>query len=216
MKRPSQSKAKPVKGDVIALVLGSVFLIVILIIALLIPSPTDFQLLVFRVALALGAALVGSAVPGIIVVIIRVKVPGSVRAGGAIALFVFVYLVNPPALLRPKRPAEPVRVSVSSTEARSECDATATIQGTVRPSSYPGSVYPMVQSEVTSAWYVQGPCSVSSGGLRCTIELGDPGTPCGTPYEVVLIASQRGLVPGRISAFPSGLDARSDSVKVRK
>lgn len=77
-----------------AFVFGVGFFVVLLAIAIYIPEPSEFQIFVFRVILAAAAAGVGAIVPGLIVVTIS----AYVRAGGAIALFVIVYFVNPPAL----------------------------------------------------------------------------------------------------------------------
>jgi hypothetical protein len=74
---------------------GLFFIGLMLTIAILIPNPTPTQWLVFRVVLALASAGVGAVIPGLIVV----EVSTVVRAGGAIALFVLVYLLNPPQLV---------------------------------------------------------------------------------------------------------------------
>ena len=68
-----------------------------LIVAIAIPQPTATQWFVFRVVLALAAAGIGAVIPGLIVV----NVSKTVRAGGAIALFVLVYTLNPPQLVAP-------------------------------------------------------------------------------------------------------------------
>jgi hypothetical protein len=86
------------RRDKIALAVGgAVFVIGLIVIALLIPQPSDFQLFVFRLVLALAAACVGAAIPGSLEVNGTVK-QITLRAGGAIALFVIIYLMNPPAL----------------------------------------------------------------------------------------------------------------------
>ena len=74
---------------------GVVFVALMLIIAIAIPNPTTTQWFVFRVVLALAAAGIGAVIPGLIIV----NVSKVVRAGGAIALFVLVYLLNPPQLV---------------------------------------------------------------------------------------------------------------------
>lgn len=78
-----------------AFVTGVVFLITLLIVAIFIPNPSDFQFFVFRVVLALAAGAFGAVIPGFI----RANVRNWVRAGGAVALFVIVYFANPPALI---------------------------------------------------------------------------------------------------------------------
>ena len=76
---------------------GMLFVALMLIIAIAIPNPTPTQWFVFRVVLSLAAAGIGAVIPGLIVV----NVSKVVRAGGAIALFVLVYLLNPPQLVVP-------------------------------------------------------------------------------------------------------------------
>jgi hypothetical protein len=75
------------------------FLLMILGIAIFIPTPTEHQQLVFRVLLALGAGGFGALIPGVIG--FR---HGAFRAGGALALFVIVYLVDPSALVASSAP----------------------------------------------------------------------------------------------------------------
>ena len=65
------------------------------IIAIFVPNPTSFQMFIFRILAALGAAGVGASLPGFI----GFK-SASVTAGGAVALLVLIYLVNPPRLAR--------------------------------------------------------------------------------------------------------------------
>ena len=80
--------------SLLAFTFGVVFVIVLLVFAVAIPNPTEFTIFIFRVVLALAAAGIGAVLPGLI----DVKLP-IVRAGGALALAVMVYLVNPPALI---------------------------------------------------------------------------------------------------------------------
>ncbi|WP_342148507.1 hypothetical protein [Methylorubrum sp. SB2] len=79
----------------LAFVFGCVFVLLMLVLALVVPNPTEFTLFVFRVVLALAAAGIGAVLPGLF----EVKLP-LVRAGGALALAAVVYFVNPPTLLR--------------------------------------------------------------------------------------------------------------------
>ena len=78
---------------------GLLFVILLLIFVLAVPDPTQTQWFVFRVVLALAAAGIGAVIPGLLVV----HVSTFIRAGGAIALFVIVYNLNPPQLIAPKR-----------------------------------------------------------------------------------------------------------------
>jgi len=72
---------------------GAIFLVVLLIVALLFPNPSESSLLVFRVILALSAACVGAVLPGVL----HFNRP-FLRAGGAAAFFVVVFFFNPAAL----------------------------------------------------------------------------------------------------------------------
>ena len=75
-------------------VFGIAFLAALLIVTLLIPEPTPTQYATFKTILALAAAGVGGILAG------SIHVEGSIqkwtiRAGGAIALFVLVYFFAP-------------------------------------------------------------------------------------------------------------------------
>lgn len=73
---------------------GVVFITVMLVLSVAVPYPTDFQLLTFRVTLALAAGGVAAMIPGFM----SVEISNYIRAGGALAAFVVVYFINPPAL----------------------------------------------------------------------------------------------------------------------
>lgn len=98
---PSEAETKPADPPnapwekVAAFAFGIVFVVVMLAIALFVPEPKPFQEMLFRTVLALAAAGVGAVVPGMISV--EWKNP-KLRAAGAFALFVIVYLLNPPKL----------------------------------------------------------------------------------------------------------------------
>ncbi|MGH7381599.1 MAG: hypothetical protein ACREKR_05135 [Candidatus Methylomirabilales bacterium] len=78
-----------------AYVFGFIFVAVILVVALFIPRPTEFQFFVFRIVLALAAAGVAATIPGFI----NVDISTWVRAGGAIAVFVVIYFFSPAQLI---------------------------------------------------------------------------------------------------------------------
>jgi hypothetical protein len=78
----------------LAFIFGVVFVVVLLILALFIPNPSDFQYTVFRIVLALAAAGVAAMIPGFL----QVTVSTWIRAGGALAIFVIVYFYAPAAL----------------------------------------------------------------------------------------------------------------------
>lgn len=87
--------------EIVLLSLGILLIGVGLVLALIRPNPTPFQLWAFRVVMSLGAACLGSILPGF------VELDGKlgelvIRAGGAIALFLLLYLVNPPKSIHAK------------------------------------------------------------------------------------------------------------------
>ena len=80
----------------VAVVSGLAFLVTLLVVAFVCPSPTDFQYTVFRILLALAAAAFAAVIPGIL----EVTFPDYLRAGGALAVFVIVFFYSPAALVR--------------------------------------------------------------------------------------------------------------------
>ena len=70
---------------------------VITIIALKFPDLTSSQVFFFRIIIALAAAGIGAIIPGFLQIQIKV-LDSAVRAGGALALFVLIFLYNPPEL----------------------------------------------------------------------------------------------------------------------
>lgn len=78
---------------------GLAFVIVILIIAIRFPIPTPFQFFVFRVVLALSGAGLGGILSGFLSIVIGNQAKPWLRAGGALAVFVLIYLVNPAKLI---------------------------------------------------------------------------------------------------------------------
>lgn len=80
-----------------AAVLGVVFLITIIIMAVKFPTPSKFQYIVFRIVLAIACAGVAAIIPGFLD--LHSKMPGvAIRAGGAIAIFIIVYFYSPAKL----------------------------------------------------------------------------------------------------------------------
>ncbi len=78
--------------------LGVFFLLLIIVLVVWIREPTSQQMWVFRVTMSLAAAAIGAIIPGFL------HIEGTLtkfafRTGGAIALFLLVYMVNPPALV---------------------------------------------------------------------------------------------------------------------
>jgi hypothetical protein len=78
---------------------GITFVIVMLIIAIRFPNPSPFQYVVFRVVLSLAASGVGGVLSGFLTVVFGDASKPWLRAGGALAVFVVVFLVNPAALV---------------------------------------------------------------------------------------------------------------------
>jgi hypothetical protein len=78
-----------------AYLFGVAFIIVLMVVALLVPNPTNFQYTVFRIVLALAAAGVAAMIPGFL----QLTVANWIRAGGALAIFVIVFFYSPAALV---------------------------------------------------------------------------------------------------------------------
>jgi len=83
-----------------AYLFGVAFVVVMLVIAVLFPRPTVFQVFVFRVVLALAAAGVAAMIPGFL----NVELGNAIRAGGAIAVFIVIYFLNPASLVADTEP----------------------------------------------------------------------------------------------------------------
>lgn len=86
---------------VTGVILGCVLLAVSLIIAIFIPNPSPWQTFVFRGTLAIGLASIAPIIPGFINFTSRIQGRGAyfkIVAGGSIAIFVIIWLLNPPAI----------------------------------------------------------------------------------------------------------------------
>jgi hypothetical protein len=92
---------------------GTLFVAIMLVLAVWIREPTPTQWFVFRVVLSLAAAGIGAIIPGLI----QVDIHPYIRAGGAIALFVIVYWFNPPKLVAGGEPAAVRRSGANATRA---------------------------------------------------------------------------------------------------
>lgn len=77
------------------------FLIIVL--ALMVAHPTPTQFLMFRWFAAIACAGMGASIPGFLSVELKSKIGKtgmvSIRAVGAMGIFVLIYLLNPPALV---------------------------------------------------------------------------------------------------------------------
>jgi len=80
------------------LVFGVLFASIILLAAIFIPNPTSTQFFIFRGVFAVSLAAIAAIIPGLLTVESRFQ-KFSVRATGAIAVFVIVWMLNPPALI---------------------------------------------------------------------------------------------------------------------
>lgn len=83
---------------IVGLVVGIAFALLVLGLVIFIPSPTPTQFFVFRGSFAIALAAIAAIIPGLLNVESRLQ-KFSVRASGAIAVFVLVWLLNPPALI---------------------------------------------------------------------------------------------------------------------
>jgi hypothetical protein len=78
---------------------GVVFIVAILVLAIQFPNPTPFQYLVFRVVLSLAAAGIGGVLSGFLTVVFSHAKKPWLQAGGALAVFIVVYMLNPAKLV---------------------------------------------------------------------------------------------------------------------
>lgn len=79
--------------------IGVISVIAVLWLAVAIPNPTAWQGFVFRGCFALSLAAIAVIVPGFLNVNAQIRGAGSyfkIVAGGAIAIFIIIWLVNPP------------------------------------------------------------------------------------------------------------------------
>jgi hypothetical protein len=86
------------------LIFGVIALAGITIISLFVPNPSEWQMFIFRGVFAISLAAIAAIIPGFINVKSKFKTKNhyhSVVAGGAIAIFIIVWEVNPPALIHP-------------------------------------------------------------------------------------------------------------------
>ncbi|WP_049855375.1 hypothetical protein [Dickeya fangzhongdai] len=75
--------------------IGIFFMLISFSAALILKEPTQSQFFAIRGMFSLGGAGVGSCIPGWL----NVNVKGYVKAGGALAIFVILWLLNPPAFV---------------------------------------------------------------------------------------------------------------------
>lgn len=85
--------------QVLSAITGITFLVVLLCIALFVPSPTDFQVFIFRTVLGLAAGAFATIISGFINIDVRWQ-KLTLRAGAGLAVFVLIYMANPPRLIK--------------------------------------------------------------------------------------------------------------------
>ncbi len=79
--------------SIAALAFGCVFATALLVIAIFIPKPTNEQMFIFRVVLALAAGGVGAVIPGFFTIQGEV-LKFTLQAGGALAVFGIIFLIT--------------------------------------------------------------------------------------------------------------------------
>lgn len=100
MKKAAQTK--------LAFIFGTVFIVVLLIIALFVPCPTRSQMAIFKTVLSLASAGIAAIIPGFF----EFKYQKVVSAGGAMGVLALVYLFNPATLITGDDCSSPFSVSV--------------------------------------------------------------------------------------------------------
>lgn len=81
--------------QLLAFFFGLCFVGILLILAIGFPQPSAFQYMVFRIILALAAAGIAGVIPGLIQLKMRSNAILLINAGGALAVFVLIYLFAP-------------------------------------------------------------------------------------------------------------------------
>jgi hypothetical protein len=89
---------------------GVVLLSSIMLVAVLVPHPTPFQYVAFRTTLSLAATCVAASIPWLMSGSGDVQRAGSI--GGALAIFVIVYFLDPIGRLSPQTSGPPVATGV--------------------------------------------------------------------------------------------------------
>lgn len=103
---PRNTSITPTWQLITGLIIGVIFLFLSGIAAIFIPSPTEWQLFVFRGVFAISLSAIITIIHGFIEIESRSK-SVTIFAGGAVAIFVLIWLVNPPGLIPPPPPPPP-------------------------------------------------------------------------------------------------------------
>ena len=104
---PESAAKLPAWALIVSVASALVFLLLLFVTAIFISDPKPFQIFIFRVLLGLAAAAFGATIPGFLRLDLPLLGRGMISVTGALALFVLVYRVNPPALVTSDRPATP-------------------------------------------------------------------------------------------------------------
>jgi hypothetical protein len=178
-------------------VFGVVFVVILLVIAVSIPNPTEFQFFVFRVVLALVAAAIAALVPGFLNIQSQVY-RSRLRAGGAVAVFVIVYLINPPKIINAV-PSRVITEDKSETFKRALRQSSGTI--TIIPAGTSADVLPL-------ATQLCGLAKTAGWTTNCIGILGEsPFIGFGHPYDVHgLKCYSRSWADASGKAFESAMD----------
>ncbi|EBQ0177350.1 hypothetical protein AXN64_21110 [Salmonella enterica subsp. enterica] len=83
---------------VVGLIIGVFFSLMVLVLAMVIPNPTPTQFFIFRGVFSVALSAVSAIIPGFLNVESRFQ-QFSIRATGAIAIFIIVWFLNPPELV---------------------------------------------------------------------------------------------------------------------
>lgn len=97
-KEANDLKETPKWQLITGLVIGIMFALIILFLVVFIPNPTPSQFFVFRGMFAISLAAVAAIIPGLLNVESRFN-RFSVKATGAIGVFILIWMLNPPALI---------------------------------------------------------------------------------------------------------------------
>lgn len=114
---------QPVWERVAMFVSGIVLIGALLWIALVNPSPTNFQYTIFRVVLALGGGAFAALIPGTI----NFKYRDFVRAGGALAVLAIIYFCT----TAPPTVANPDFTTHGATQIDGDCNVVGTAAGSI-------------------------------------------------------------------------------------
>ena len=85
----------PLWATVAVFVLGAIGFVFLASFVTSIPCPTKIQIFFFQIVASLSAAGLAWAIPGFLRVVMHIPRAGQIRAGGAIAIFIIVFLITP-------------------------------------------------------------------------------------------------------------------------